>query len=329
MEKFDQRDSLAGRGAHDTSVATAGLQMPGSYVDWAAIIGGAVIAVALGLLATGFGAALGMGAISAREAEDASTLGLILSAFWIIVSMIAAYAAGGYVAGRMRRKLDSATTHEVTVRDGMNGLIVWALGTILSAMMLATVVSSTISAVGSVAATASQAAGSAIGGIAQGAGAAASMLPASDVNPVDFIGRSLMRSTGSQPAAETPEDTLADATSIIGNVLATGEISDSDRAYLIQTTAARTGLSPAEAEVRVTDALNAATSARDEAAAFAEEAEQTARDVAETARISAILTAFLLTAAALVAGVAAYVCAVWGGRHRDEGRIFGGFSYNR
>lgn len=48
---------------------------------------------------------------------------------------------------------------------------------------------------------------------------------------------------------------------------------------------------------------------------------------AETARIGAILTAFILAAAALVAGVVAIAGAVRGGRHRDEGRLFGGFSY--
>ena len=54
-----------------------------------------------------------------------------------------------------------------------------------------------------------------------------------------------------------------------------------------------------------------------------------ARAAAETARISAILMAFLLTATALVAAATAYVCAVKGGRHRDEGRVFAGLSYHR
>lgn len=63
-----------------------------------------------------------------------------------------------------------------------------------------------------------------------------------------------------------------------------------------------------------------------EAAAAAEEM---ARNAAETARISAILTAFFLTAISLVAGVAAYIAAVKGGRHRDEGRVFGGFAYHK
>ena len=54
---------------------------------------------------------------------------------------------------------------------------------------------------------------------------------------------------------------------------------------------------------------------------------QNAIDMAESARIDAILSAFLLTAAALIAAVAAISGAVRGGRHRDEGRMFAGLSY--
>ena len=310
-----------------TAAPAAGV--PGHYVDWAAILGGAVVAVALGLLATGFGAALGLTALSAEEGEGSGVLAMVISAVWILASMVASYAAGGYIAGRMRRRLDTATGDEVTVRDGMNGLVVWGVGTILSAMILASAVSSTIGAVGSATAAVGETVGAAVGGLAQGAGtAAASLAPEGGIDPTDFISRGLMRPTAPATGeAAAGEDAMADVTSILGNVLATGEISDADRAYLVQATAARTGLAPAEVEARVDQAVTSATTARDEAAQLAQTAEETARNAAETARISAILTAFLLTAAALVAAVAAYVCAVKGGRHRDEGRVFGGFSY--
>jgi len=44
---------------------------------------------------------------------------------------------------------------------------------------------------------------------------------------------------------------------------------------------------------------------------------------------SAVDRAFFLTAISLVAGVAAYIAGVKGGRHRDEGRIFGEFAYRK
>jgi len=302
-----------------------------AYVDWAAVIGGAAIAVAIGLLATGFGAALGLSSISAAKGEEANMLGLVLSAVWIAVSMVCSYAAGGYVAGRMRRRVDGAASIEVTVRDGMNGLIVWALGVLLSAMVISSAVGTTVSAVGNVASAAGSAVAQVAGGAAAGAiSAAGGMVPDSvKADPMSFVTGSMLRSATVNPGTAGTDTATADAGSVLTNLMTTGEISDADRAYLVQLTAARSGLSQPDATARVEQAVTAAQTARDQVAEAAAKAEQVARDAAETARHSAILTAFLLTAMALVSAVAAYVGAVRGGRDRDEGRVFGGFAYHR
>ena len=307
----------------DAGTVSVGTVPGGSYVDWAAIIGGATVALALGLLFTGFGAALGLTAVSADESEASSGLvGLIISAVWIVLSMVAAYATGGYIAGRMRRRLDAATADEVQVRDGMNGLIVWAVGTVLSAIVIGSTITGAISAAGSIAATGVQAAGAAVGGVA------GAMVPDGD-KVMDMATGALLRPTTVQPGVGDAAAVTADAAAILSGVVTTGEISDADRAYLVQLAAARTGLTPAEVDARVDDAVATAQAAREDAARVVAEAETMARNAAETARISAILTAFLLTATALVAAATAYVCAVKGGRHRDEGRIFGGLAYRR
>ncbi len=322
---MENRENMVPPGSRMTDVAT-----DRSYVDWAAIAGGGVVAVAIGLLASGFGAALGLTAISADEGEGSGLLALVLSGVWIAVSMVAAYATGGYVAGRMRRRVDGAATSEVTVRDGMNGLIVWGVGVLLSAMVLGSVIGTTVSAVGNVAAGVGKAAVDVASGAASGAmNAAGAMVPdAVKADPMAFVTNSMLR-----PASVTPgegnDGTTADAASVLGNLATTGEISDPDRAYLVQLTTARTGLTEAEATARVDAAIKSTQDARDAAAKLAADAEEAARNAAETARISAILTAFLLTAMALVSAVAAYVAAVKGGRHRDDGRVFGGFAYTR
>ena len=77
------------------------------YVDWAAILAGAVIAAGTSIVLTGFAAGLGLGAISADE--GISGFGLILTAIVTAVGMAAAYMLGGYIAGRMRRRVDGAT----------------------------------------------------------------------------------------------------------------------------------------------------------------------------------------------------------------------------
>ena len=123
------------------------------------------------------------------------------------------------------------------------------------------------------------------------------------------------------------------------NIYRTGEVNDADRAYMVSAVAARTDMSQAEAQTRVDQVITGAQEARQMAADAIEtvkaEAQQMADDTkaaaveaARVARNAAILTAFTLAAAALLAGISAFAGSVHGGRDRDEGRIFYGFRYH-
>lgn len=319
-----------------TANSAPGGEIRGSYIDWAAVLGGAVVAAgAIGLF-TLFGAALGLSTISAEPGEGSATLLVVVTALWTVVSMAAAYMAGGYIAGRMRRRVDGAGADEVSARDGINGLVVWGLGILVSGWMAAGAVGTAVVATGNAAGGVAQGAGAVVGGAADAVVAAAGAV---EDDTLDWIGDSLLRSmpdaqaVAPEPGAvlqSAPADdgTMARQTAaILANLMRTGEVSDADTAYLVAATAQTTGLTEAEAEARVEQAVTATQDARAEAQRLVEEAETDARDAAETARISAILTAFLLTAASLVAAAASVAGAVRGGRHRDEGRMFGGLSY--
>lgn len=320
----------------------------GSYVDWAAIFAGTVVAVAIGLLLTTFGAALGLSSITLDGTDDSSTFELILTALWLVLTLIAAYLAGGYIAGRMRRRVESATKDEVTTRDGINGLTVWGLGTIITAVLLSNAISFAANTAGSVAAGAGQAAGavvqtagSAVGGVASGvANAAGAAIPdEAKADPTEYLSNQLLRPAQVDPNAADPAQVAQQAASIVANVYRTGEVSDADRTYLASAVAARTNMTQQEAQVRVdqvvTDAqtarqkaADAVQAAKDEAQQLADEAKATAVEAARTARNAGILTAFVLAAAALIAGVAAFAGAVHGGRDRDAGRTFRGLHYH-
>lgn len=321
--------------------------LDGSYIDWAAIFGGGVVAVAIASVFAGFGAALGLSTISAERGEGSFDAMVIVSAIWIVVSLVASYLAGGYIAGRMRRRVDQVGAEEVTVRDGINGLVVWGLGIVATVFLLGAALSTTISAVGSVASAAGAAAGtvattagSVVGGIAEGAlSAAGAVMPADALkDQLAYVGDSLLRPAQVTTGTATPEAVAAQTAGILGNVALTGEISDAERNYLVSAVVQATAASPAEAATRVDAAVataqqaragaeQLATDARAEVERLAAEAEELARNAAETARISAILSAFILAASAIIAAAAAYVGAIHGGRHRDEGRIFGGLAY--
>lgn len=291
-----------------------------SYIDWAAVLGGMVVAAAAAMLFTVFGTALGLGTVSAEPGEGSVTLLLVVTAVWTVASLAVAYLAGGYVAGRMRRRVEEATADEISTRDGINGLVVWGLGMLLTAWMAA-------GAVGTAAVATGNAVGGVAGGAAEAVGSAVGAAVPDDGTALDWIGDSLMRAAPAAPAAGAEPASAADTATmgrqvaaILANLLRTGEISGDDSAYLVAATARATGLTPEEAQARVDQAIATVQETR-------AEAEAAAREAAETARISAILTAFLLAAASLVAGAAAVGGAVQGGRHRDEGRVFGGLTY--
>ena len=314
-----------------TSQSAPSVALEGSYFDWSAVLAGSATAAAIAVLSASFGAALGLSAVSLEPGEGSGTLAMILGALWMVVTLVASYASGGYIAGRMRRRVDQASADEVSVHDGLNGLAVWAVGTLVGVMLLTNAVGGIVSAAGSAASTAVTAAGSAVGGAAQGAlSAAGAALPQdAGTNAMSFVTDTLFRTTPSATTPAEPGDTARQTSAIFANYVTTGEISDEDRAYLEAAVAAETGLAPAEVTTRVDAAIASAEDTRAQAAKLVEDAKQQAIDIAETARKSAVLTAFLLTAAALVAAAAACVAAVRGGLHRDEGRVFAGFSYRR
>ena len=97
-------------------------QDKGSFVDWPAIIAGAVLASAISFVLFAFGAALGLSLTSPypREGVSATTFGIVL-ALWVLWVLVSSLAAGGYLAGRLRRRsqrrqLDDARRDEIVRR---------------------------------------------------------------------------------------------------------------------------------------------------------------------------------------------------------------------
>ena len=268
--------------------------------------------------------------------DNSSTLELVLTALWMVITLVASYLAGGYIAGRMRRRVESATDDEVTARDGINGLVVWGLGSVITAVMLSNALSFAANTAGNVAAgagkaagTVVEAAGSAVGGAASGlADAAGAAIPDEAKNdPTDYLSNQLLRPNQVDPLTADPEQLAEQTASIVANIYRTGEVSEEDRTYLAGAVAARTDLTQAQAKERVDQIVTQAQEARQEVEDAVAAAKAEAEQAAGTARNAGILTAFVLAAASLIAGVASVAGSVHGGRHRDQGRLFAGLTY--
>jgi hypothetical protein len=83
-----------------------------------------------------FALAIGLAASSTAPTwRDASLALVALSGLYLILAALISYGIGGYVAGRMRRRVSGGTLDEIEFRDGVHGAGAWALATLLTALI--------------------------------------------------------------------------------------------------------------------------------------------------------------------------------------------------
>ena len=258
-------------------VDTSGSQEASSAgVSWGAVIGGAFATAAVSLILLILGAGVGLSALSPwSSAGTAAAVVGTTAIVWLIFSQVVASAMGGYIAGRLRTKWARIHTDEVYFRDTAHGFLVWAVGLVLTAAFLAS------------------ASTSLAGRAAQGAAAAS----ANDPNA--YFTDSLFRSDIPNPG-QNDTSVRTEVGSIFANDLRQSEIPVTDRAYLVKMVAARTGLSQADAEKRVSEI-------------FAE-----ARQAADATRKAGAHLSYWTFFALLVGAFCASFAATIGGRQRDR-----------
>jgi hypothetical protein len=267
------------------------------YLDWGPVFGGAIGAAALSFLFLTFGGAIGLSITSPWPNSGVSMMTVaIVVALWMAIVQIVSFAAGGYLAGRLRSSWADTTLVEHQFRDGAHGFMVWATGVVLGAIILGMTGAgalSTLTRSGSLVA-----AGAASGALATG--------PADYA--VDLLLRPGPRAGQAQPA-QNVDGLRMEAGRIFISAINNRALTARDRDHLTQVVAARTGLPEAEAQRRVDAAV---TEARD--------LEIKAREKADKARKAALIAGFIAAATLLISLAAACAGASLGGRHRDENK---------
>jgi hypothetical protein len=206
------------------------------------------------------------------------------SAFWFLLVTLWSFALGGYLAGRLRHRWGEGVASEMRFRDSAHGLLVWALAVVLAAVFAA----------------------SGVAAVGRGLGAAAGSATAA-ADQVTATTDLLFRSSNANPSPQTA-DARSEVTRLLLRSAGRGEVSAADRTYLAQLIAARTGITQADAEKRVTETLDQLKAA------------------ADRARKIGIVLAFLTASILLIGGATAWWAAAVGGRHREEGTLWHGFS---
>lgn len=109
-------------------------------VDWAAILAGATVATAIGVILSTFGIGIGLALNSPYEGEGVSPGMFAFGAgLWLLAIQVLAFWIGGYICARLRARQPELSEHEVDVRDGLHGIIMWAAGVLAAAIISFTV----------------------------------------------------------------------------------------------------------------------------------------------------------------------------------------------
>jgi len=274
------------------------------YLDWGPVLGGAIGAAALSFVFLTFGGAIGLSITSPWPNSGASiaTVAIVVG-LWMAIVQVASFAAGGYLAGRLRASWADTTLVEHQFRDGAHGFMVWATGVVLGAIILGMTGAGALS-------TLAQSRSLMAAGVASGA--AAKGIEGLATGPADYAVDLLLRPAGTvrqtQPAPNV-DGLRMEAGRIFTSAINNRAFTARDRDYLTQIVVARTGLSEVEAQRRVDAAV---TEARD--------LEIKARDTADKARKAALIAGFIAAATLLISLAAACAGASLGGRHRDENK---------
>jgi hypothetical protein len=262
-----------------------------SAASWSAIIAGAFVAAAVSLILLVLGSALGFASISPWDGQGISVSTFaITTAIWFIVMQWVSSAFGGYIAGRLRTRWIGTNAHEVFFRDTAHGFVTWAVATVLVAAVLVLSLSATLG--GGVRAAS---------GIASGS--AQSVVGSTMPGYIYGMDRLLRPADPAAAVAPGGADLRAEVTHVFAQAVATnGAVSDADQAYLASLVAAKTGVTAAEAKMRVSDFIAAANEAKDKVKATADAARKAAAKTAIFGALAMVIGAFIAAAAAALGG---------------------------
>jgi len=248
------------------------------YLRWTPAIAGALSATAFSTVLMAFGTAIGLGVASAAPTWRDASVGLwLLSGVYLIVVALISFGVGGYVAGRMSPSTTAVDSDAVEHRDGLHGLVAWAIAVVLTVLVSALI-----------------------------AGAAASRSNSTQSTPTATAAEPLLSYELDRlfrPARRTPNPETAMERAEAGRILLTSSshsgVAADDRAYLVQLVSGVTGLGAPDAERRVDNVIASAKVA-----------------IARSRR-SVVIAAFSIATSLLLGAVVAWLAASEGGRHRD------------
>lgn len=271
---------------------------PEKSISWRAVFAGTLTVLSVLLILNLIGLWIGLGVINPTETNPMSGVGIGSIIWWVLSNLIALF-AGGFVAAR-------AGISFTNISGVLQGILTWALYTIVSAWLLTTVVGNIISGVGSavggVLSTTGDTMGDRVGSIIE------SQVEDLDVS-LEEAKQEFYELLDDADREELEEEFSIEEIFRNPKNLLDNTFEAVDRDALVNILVERTDMSQSEAQQAVDELLAEYDNLREEAEEFVEDAEETAREQGEEAA-DAISSASIYMAIALILGV---IAAAFGG----------------
>jgi len=250
-------------------------------IQWSCVIAGAICASALAFVLHAFAGAVGISLTSTAPTwRDSSAVLVLLCGLYLVLVALASYGFGAYITARLR--VPSATTSDINgFRNGVDGLLMWALATLLTGLIALAV------------AQAAPRLATPSGSAAQTSVAGENII----AYDLDRLFRSERRPQG---LAENMNYPRAEAARILLTASSHRGMQADDRSYLVRLVTTVAGLAPPDAERRVGQVI------------------EQAKDNISRARRTGVILGFMVGAAALLGAAAAWYIASETGRYRDR-----------
>jgi hypothetical protein len=108
-----------------------------SFLSWRGIVAGAAAGSAVSLVLVSLGIAGGLSLLSPWPGQSYTGFAASVAAAWALIATIGSFLVTGFVAARVRPRVADVTLDEVEFRDGLQGLVAWAVSVLFAGILAA------------------------------------------------------------------------------------------------------------------------------------------------------------------------------------------------
>jgi hypothetical protein len=108
-----------------------------SFLSWRGIVAGAVAGSAVTLVLASLGVASGLSLVSPWPGQSYTGLAASVAAASALIATIGSFLVAGFVAARVRSRVADVPQAEVEFRDGLQGMVTWAVCVLIGAIVAA------------------------------------------------------------------------------------------------------------------------------------------------------------------------------------------------